>query len=187
MFSIRPLSDKDKPFVTQALKNLWGSEEIVYSGEVFEAASLPGFVAEERKDSESRSQKEGRVVGLITYVISNEVRDLPVSEQEISRQARNDNYCQIISINALTPGKGIGTALINAVKEKAQQQGCQKLTVITTNDNISGLDFYKKRGFVVKEVRKGAVAKSRAIKPQIPLTGENGIPLEDEIELEMKI
>lgn len=34
------------------------------------------------------------------------------------------------------------------------------------------------------KVYQGAVDKSRKIKPQIPLIGENNIPLHDEIELE---
>ncbi len=152
--SIRPLSERDKPFVVQALTNLWGSEQIVYSGEIFDASLLPGFLAEE----------EGRVVGLVTY-------------------ERKDTVCQIISLNALTPGKGIGTALVEEVKKVAKEQGCKELIVVTTNDNLSALQFYQKKGFVLKALRPNALEKSRLVKPQIPLIGDNGIPLRDELEL----
>ena len=39
-------------------------------------------------------------------------------------------------------------------------------------------------GWVFVTVRRNAVARARAIKPEIPLTGNDGIPLRDEIELE---
>ena len=37
------------------------------------------------------------------------------------------------------------------------------------------------------ETSPGAVDESRTIKPQIPLVGENGIPLHDEIRLELAL
>jgi hypothetical protein len=55
----------------------------------------------------------------------------------------------------------------------------------TTNDNLNALRFYQKRGFVLVSVHRNAVIKSRQLKPEIPLTGNDGIPLRDEIELEM--
>lgn len=153
--TIRLIQESDQTFVKQALTNLWGSEQIVYSGKVFDGATLPGLLAEEN----------GRIVGLLTYAI-------------------NNTSCQIISLNALTPGKGIGTALLAEVEKVACEEGCSKLTVITTNDNLKALGFYQKRGFVLKAVYPNAIEKSRKVKPEISLIGEDGIPLRDEIELE---
>ena len=54
----------------------------------------------------------------------------------------------------------------------------------TTNDNVDALRFYQRRGFRIAEIRPGAVDRSRAsVKPSIPLLGEYGIPLRDEIDL----
>ena len=36
-------------------------------------------------------------------------------------------------------------------------------------------------------LRSGAVERSRAIKPGIPATGVDGIPIRDEIELELRL
>jgi hypothetical protein len=36
-------------------------------------------------------------------------------------------------------------------------------------------------------VHRNALEQSRKLKPQIPLIGEHGIPLRDEIELEMPL
>jgi hypothetical protein len=59
--------------------------------------------------------------------------------------------------------------------------------LITTNDNLHALGFYQKRGFEIVTVYRGAVNESRKRKPTIPLVGMNGIPLRDEIELEMSL
>ncbi len=47
--------------------------------------------------------------------------------------------------------------------------------------------FYQRRGFVLASMHRGAVDESRKIKPEIPLLGMDGIPIQDEIELEMAL
>jgi len=47
------------------------------------------------------------------------------------------------------------------------------------------LRFYQKRGFELVAIHRNALEHSRKLKPEIPLTGKNGVPLRDEIELEM--
>jgi N-acetylglutamate synthase-like GNAT family acetyltransferase len=89
----------------------------------------------------------------------------------------------VVSLNALEPGQGIGTALLAAVEAVAHQAGCQRLWLVTTNDNLDALAFYQKRGFRLLRVDGGAADRARRIKPQIPTVGEHGIPLHDEIEL----
>lgn len=97
------------------------------------------------------------------------------------------DQCEIISLDSLEEGRGIGTALINAVVKEAQSRSCRRLFLSTTNDNLHALGFYQKRGFELSALRRGALNASRKIKPGIPLLGENGIPLRDEIELEMSL
>jgi hypothetical protein len=63
----------------------------------------------------------------------------------------------------------------------------ERIWLVTTNDNLEALRFYQRRGFVLSRLRPGAVDKSRAsLKPQISTTGEFGIPIRDEIELELR-
>ena len=52
-----------------------------------------------------------------------------------------------------------------------------------TNGNLSGLQFYLRRGFRLIAVRPGAVDRARELKPSIPLLGEHGIPIHDELDL----
>ena len=60
--------------------------------------------------------------------------------------------------------------------------------MVTTNDNLDALRFYQRRGFRLDRLRPGAVDVSRdTLKPEIPRTGEHGIPLRDEVELVMSL
>ena len=95
------------------------------------------------------------------------------------------SFGEICSLNSFIENKGIGTNLINKVKEYAKQKNCTKLKLITTNDNIRGLEFYQRRGFVFSNIYKNAIENSRKIKPQIPIFADNGLPIRDEIEFEM--
>ena len=70
---------------------------------------------------------------------------------------------------------------------EAKSLGCSRITLITTNDNLPALRFYQKRGFDMVRLYRNAVEHSRKIKPEIPLTGMDGIPLKHEIELEMTL
>lgn len=98
-----------------------------------------------------------------------------------------ETECEIVSLDSLREGQGLGTKLLNAVVDEARKQNCKRVFLCTTNDNLRGLRFYQKRGFELVTVHRGAVNESRKIKPSIPLIGNDGIPIRDEIELEMNL
>jgi GNAT superfamily N-acetyltransferase len=155
---IRDLLPADRNWVLEIILHDFGGESVVAHGVVYYPAVLPGFVAE----------LEGERAGVITYTLDVE-------------------SCEIVTINSLVEGRGIGSALIAAVKYKAVETGCQRLWLITTNDNLHALGFYQRQGFRLADVRPGAVDESRKIKPTIPLIGANRIPIHDEIELEIHL
>ena len=109
------------------------------------------------------AETANKKTGLITYQIQN-------------------NECEIISLNSIIENAGIGTALLNAVIEVCST--CRRVWLITTNDNLRAIEFYKRRGFKQKAVYTDAIAESRKLKPSIPEIGINGIPIRDEIEFE---
>lgn len=131
---------------------------MIIHGVTYEVSKLSGFLAED----------QGECVGVLTYHVEGQT-------------------CEIVSLNSLQPDQGIGTLLLDAVKDVAQRIGCTRLWLITTNDNLNALRFYQKRSFVLVAIHRNAVAQARQLKPQIPLVGENGIPLRDEIELEINL
>ncbi len=82
---------------------------------------------------------------------------------------------------------GIGSALIETVKRAAASAKCDRLWLITTNDNVEALRFYQKRGFRLVAVYPNAVIEARELKPEIPMIGTHGIPIRDELELEIAL
>ncbi len=97
--------------------------------------------------------------------------------------------CEITLIEADPPGVGIGSALLGAVLEVARERGCERVWLVTTNDNLNGRAWYEHRGFVVTAVRSGAVDRSReTVKPSIPSHNPvNGLPISDELELSLAL
>jgi GNAT superfamily N-acetyltransferase len=90
---------------------------------------------------------------------------------------RSGHNTEVVSLDAVQEGRGIGTALM---KEAHQRFG--RIILITTNDNVRAQRFYERLGMKLLAVRKGAVTAARSIKPTIPLTGYDGVPIEDELE-----
>jgi GNAT superfamily N-acetyltransferase len=156
--AIRPVEENDRPTVEWLTAQLWGASEVVVHGGVFYPANLPGFIAE----------RAGRIAGLVTY----EVRQ---------------GELEIATLNALDMYQGIGTLLIDAVRIEARRLDCRQVTLTTTNDNMGALRFYQRRGFRLAAVRPGAIDRARQRKPEIPRTGDFGIPLRDEIDLTLTV
>ena len=157
-FRIRAITEADRSWVRGFMIEHWGAEMSVVRGEPFRPHELAGFVAE---------SADGEYIGLATYRLLDNVTG------------------ELTTLDSLHPGLGVGVALVQAVANAVRTQGCQRLVVVTTNDNLRALRFYQRHGFVLAALRVNALAASRMLKPQIPLVGLDGIPLRDEIELEM--
>jgi GNAT superfamily N-acetyltransferase len=158
-YHVRLLQDDDREWAERILEESWGSARIATHGRVVDASGLPGLVA---------MAGNGQRLGLLTYEV-------------------HDGQCEIVTLNSLQPGMGIGQRLIRRALECAMEAGASRVRLITTNDNIDALRFYQKAGFGIVAVHRDAVTLSRRLKPEIPLAGENGIPIRDEIELELAL
>jgi GNAT superfamily N-acetyltransferase len=160
---IRPLRDADRGAVARFIEAEWGDGVIAVHGAVFHPAQLPGFLAE-LQEQQSGAQPDRQPVGLLTYTVA-------------------DGALEIITLNAVTRLTGTGTALLGYAVTEARRVGCREIRLTTTNDNVEALRFYQRRGFRLVALRPGAVDEARRIKPQIPQTGDHGIPLHDELDL----
>lgn len=156
-FKIRKINEGDREWIRRFIIKEWGAEKIISWGKVYYPHKLDGFVAVVNK----------KYLGLITYIIRKE-------------------KCKLISLNTLRKGKGIGTALLEAVKKSVRKIGCKKIFLATTNDNLDALRFYQKKGFNIKSLYIESITYAREkLKPEIPLLGNYGIPIRDEIGLEI--
>jgi ribosomal protein S18 acetylase RimI-like enzyme len=136
----------------------FGATIVVSAGQVHRPADLDGFIAED----------EGSRVGVVTV------------------HAEGDR-CELVSIKSLQPGRGIGQALFEAARAYARANGCRTLRLVTTNDNTRALRMYQRAGMHIAAVRLGEIERARRLKPEIPMLGEDGIPIRDEIELAFEL
>ena len=147
----------DEQWAAARLDEHFGGALQARRGELHDVLELPGFVAEH----------DSHPVGILTYRITGD-------------------ECELAVLLALEAGRGIGTGLVDALVEAAK--GCTRIWVVTTNDNVDALRFYQRRGFRLVALRPGAVDEARrTLKPQIGAIGEYGIPIRDELELELPL
>ena len=73
-------------------------------------------------------REDGAVLGLATWAVEGE-------------------RAEIVSLDALEPGRRIGARLMEAAEEELRRRGVRTLRVVTTNDNPRALSFYARRGY----------------------------------------
>jgi ribosomal protein S18 acetylase RimI-like enzyme len=154
---VRPIEPRDRDALADHLRDDWGSTQVATRGRLVDVSQLPGFIARDF----------GEWLGYITY----EMRD---------------GELEVTALSSAGVRRGTGSALLAACVRAAADAGATRVWLITTNDNIAGLRYYQRRGFVLVALRPGAVEEARrTLKPEISLVGADDIPIRDEIELEL--
>lgn len=153
-----PQDEHDRAWLRSLWQNAWGGEVMLTRGRQHRLADLQALIAWEGSHR----------VGAATFRFDLE-------------------GCEMLSLNALGGGKGVGGALLEAVEELARKQGAERVWLITTNDNLDALRFYQRRSYRITAVYPGAVEQARKVKPTIPLVGYHGIAILDEVELERRL
>jgi N-acetylglutamate synthase-like GNAT family acetyltransferase len=156
---VREATAADRDWIERFLDD-HGSRRVARNGELVMPLDHPMLVAE---------TDGGQPAGLLTYVIAGD-------------------ECEILTLHSVKQWQGAGTRLIAGALDLARRCGCRRLWLVTTNDNVDALRFYQRRGFRLVALRSGTVDDARAtLKPEIPRTGDHGIPLRDELELELEL
>jgi len=151
---VRALREDERDWAATVIADSWG-DVVIGGGREHRPAGLPAVVAE----------ADGERAGLATYAL-------------------DGADCELVTLDALTVGGGIGGALVEAVADAARDAGATRLHLITTNDNLPALRLYQRHRFALVTVRADEIATTRRRKPQIPATGHAGIPIRDELVLE---
>jgi GNAT superfamily N-acetyltransferase len=149
---IRSLQPEDRAWLSHLVDDAWGLPVVGISG-TYDPSTLPGFAAVANNE----------LVGAITYHC---IADT----------------CEVITLNAVTPGQGVGTALLDAVRQVAKGAG-RRLRLITTNDNVRAIEFYQRRGMDLVALHRNFVDVVRRHKPDVDVhaTG-SGIPFRHALE-----
>lgn len=149
---VREARPCDRGAIATLLRERWG-KTVASRGRVHLLETLPALIAE----------LEGRLAGCLTYHLEGDA-------------------LEVVTLDALVERRGIGTALMHAVRPRAR-----RIWLITTNDNLPAQAFYLNLGMTLAAVHEGAVAEARRLKPEIPLTGIGGVPIRDELEYQWSV
>ncbi len=154
--NVRRATGDDRPWMADAISGAFASTRVVSRGRVHDDASaLDGFVVE----------SDGRPIGCALWC-------------EVEGDA------ELVVLVTTNRGVGAGGALLDAVVDHACQAGWTRLWLITTNDNTDAIRLYQRDGWEWCDFHRDAVADSRPLKPELPETGNHGIPIKHEIEFE---
>ncbi|ALN93139.1 GNAT family N-acetyltransferase [Lysobacter gummosus] len=158
----RAIEAADRHAIGRFLTRRWGTATIMLDARAIDAAALPGFIA--CAAGPDQSGDDDGIAGLATLL-------------------DDDIQTEIVTLDAVSPGAGLGTALIELAAQRARALGLQRLLTRTTNDNLDALRFYQRRGFRLYRLTPGAIDREREADPAIARIGRHGIPLRDEITL----
>jgi ribosomal protein S18 acetylase RimI-like enzyme len=159
MIDVRPLSDDDRAWAVQVETDSWSEPVVARLGELVDPTKLPGFIA----------LLDGKRAGLASYAVRGE-------------------ECELVTIRSLREGRGVGRALLDAIRDAAVAAGCTRLWLITTNDNLRALELFQRWGMEIVAFHRHAVTEARRdLKPSIGERGGHGIPIAHEFELELRL
>ena len=103
------------------------AQSILVGERAYEPATLPAFVV-----------VEGLIepVGVLTYVLEG-------------------GACQIVTLDSLREGIGVGSLLVGAVLGLARDVGCERLWLVVAGDDERALSWCARRGFRRVAAREG--------------------------------
>jgi len=156
--TIRLTTPNDANQIKELMNKHWGGEPLVIRAENYYPSKLEGILA----------TSENEIIGFLFFDIQ-------------------DGSCEIVVFEVFNKFQGIGTKILAQLINIANDKDWKRIFLMTGNDNLDALRFYQRRGFHICDIHIDSVKESRKMKPGIPVTGEHGIPLRDEIDLEMKL
>ncbi len=152
-----PIRDSDRDMIRGFITEHWHAPHICIRDKLYYPHQAEAFI--ERRD--------GKIAALVTY------------EQQ-------GDAILMITQNSTEPGAGIGASLVLKVIEEARKRKVRRIWLTTTNDNLKSIGFYQPMGFRLVAVHRDAVMGGRqSLKPELPEFGVNGLPILDEIEMEL--
>jgi hypothetical protein len=131
---------------------------LVMRGIVYEPPSLRAVVAE----------RDGAVAGFAPYCITG-------------------NIAFVAAMNNTFGDEEITRALLASVEALCRRAGRSFLRAITSNDSIELLGTMQQLGYRIVAIWPDAMRLVRELKPRLPAVAANGVPIVDEIELEIAL
>ncbi|MFC5152599.1 GNAT family N-acetyltransferase [Streptomyces amakusaensis] len=151
--AIKKITTPDWEKLLPLLTDRWDGSFIIKHYTRFDLIGLPGLMA----------VRDDALLGVLTW-------------------SDGDGEIELLTLDALAPGQGVGGTLIDAFMADARGSGVRRVLATVTNDQLTAMKLLQRRGFRIDRVRRGAVDIAREAKPRIPVIGESGIGHHDELE-----
>ena len=147
--TVRPLTDAHRDWARALITDTWGLPVVSPGGVYDDPAAMDGFVAEQN----------GRPVGLVLHRV-------------------HEGRCEVVALVVEEQGKGHGRALMEAVRDEARTAGCERVWLITTDDNSAALAFYESLGMTETRRHLDFVDTVRQSKPHAASNYRDAVELE---------
>ena len=144
----------DAAFIDEQWRRLWGLPVVSLDCQ-YKPADVDGLVF--RDDG-------GAPEGLVTWHVEGD-------------------RAEVVTLDAFEQGRHVGGRLLDGAEGELRRQGVKRATIMTTNDNLRAIAFYVRRGYRIVAIHLDAMARVRKLKPAVPNSGLDGLPLRDVIEL----
>jgi GNAT superfamily N-acetyltransferase len=106
VIEVRRLRDEDREWATAYQATTWGSPLVARRGQLVDTSHLPTLVA----------LLDGERAGLLAYAV-------------------RGKECEVVTLASSRECRGVGRALLEAVRQIAEAAGCTRLWLTTTNNN----------------------------------------------------
>jgi DNA-3-methyladenine glycosylase I len=146
-------------YVSACISESWGFPVVSVTNTYEDAAGLEGL---------TWIDEHGEVRGLITWM-------------------QRGDRAEIVSLDAFARGQHIGGRLLDGAEAELRNQGVRTIELTTTNDNVRALTFYLRHGYRIVRLEIGGMDRVRSVKPGVPTTGNEGLPLQDMLQFEKHI
>ncbi|TKJ42213.1 hypothetical protein CEE37_00625 [candidate division LCP-89 bacterium B3_LCP] len=154
--TIRRAFDDEGEDVKEICRYFWNETEFHCFGMVFDVDECVNVLA----------VVDGEIAGLLSY------------------KKMNDTFCLVVlNVYPEYQGQGVARRLLQEVMEQALKQGCKKIQIATSNDDLPALCLYQKMGFHLAELIPNIVAEHHGE----VINGFAGIPVRDEIRMEREL
>jgi len=94
----------------------------------------------------------------------------------VIRDAPGEAELRAVAVAEAEQGRGLGTAIVDAVLARLGERGVRRVTVGTASSGVRQLAFYQRAGFRVAHVERDYFTAAKGYPADL---NENGIPIRD--------
>ncbi len=150
---VRAAEPPDYPAIREMALLYWGETEVECFDHTYDVARLPAWLA----------HSDGELAGMLSYAIEADQLNIVM-----------------LNVHPQHQGRRTARSLLAMAEHEAHDRGLSRLVVATSNDDLPALYLYQRWGFVIREIKAGAILAHHGQEEP----GFAGIPVRDEIRLE---